>query len=249
MAAITSKGKAWELSHSIWMLWALLTFGTLNYISFFYTSYKVKQKKWFIAGIVYAILFILFMAASELPSEHWLYGTTLAVYFIGWIVSIIHVFKMRTEYLLRLEAQLLSGQKEIEIKSLKRKIAQEYGQTSLLQTAEIASSQNVIKQENIETVQQVEEKTIKKNQIDIEFIDINTANEDKIANVPGIGSLFAKKVVSVRDEVGGFNSFEHFVEALSIKPHLVEKIKPHLSFPEEVIPKQTKKPEGRIVDF
>lgn len=238
MAGITSKGKAWELSHSIWMLWAIFTFGTLNYISFFYASHKVKQKKWFIAGIVYAILFIMFMTASELPSEHWLYGTALTVYFIGWIVSIIHVFKIRTEYLLRLEAEQLSGYKEKEIKSLKRKIAQEYGQTGSLNTAEVS-----------ESVLQDEEKAVKQDTIDIQIIDINTATEDKIAKVPGIGGLFSKKVISVREEVGGFKSFDHFVEALSVKPHLVEKIKPHLSFPQAEFPEQSKKAEGRIVDF
>lgn len=83
----------------------------------------------------------------------------------------------------------------------------------------------------------------------IHIVDINMATEEEIAKVPGIGSLFAKKVVSVRNEEKGFKSFDHFVEVLLVKPHLIGKIKPHLVFSETGRPEQNKKTEGRIVDF
>ena len=51
--AITGRGKGWEMRNSIWMLWAILTFGFLNYVSFYYISYRVKQRKWFFAALIY----------------------------------------------------------------------------------------------------------------------------------------------------------------------------------------------------
>lgn len=249
MAQITEKGKGWEFRHSIWMLWAILTFGALNYISFYYISYKVKQRKWFIAGIIYSILFILVMVVSELfPTEHWVYDVTLAAYLLGWIASIVHVFKIRPEYLLRLEAKISSGHKEKEIASLKHKIAQEYGTTTASEKRDNTNT-NSIHHEQQKMVSQETINAIKETSTEIQIIDINTASEQEIAKIPGIGTIYAKKVVSVRSQENGFQSFDHFVEALSVKPHLIEKIKPHLSFPENPSIQPVKKPEGRIVDF
>ncbi|HZH60281.1 MAG TPA: helix-hairpin-helix domain-containing protein [Metabacillus sp.] len=247
MAQITNKGKVWELRNSIWMLWAILTFGALNYISLFYASYKVKQKKWFIAGIIYSIIFIFTMVITEvLPTEHWFYDLTLVAYLIGWIASIVHVFKIRPEYLLRLEAKVSSGYKEKEIESLRRKISQEYVTTSPTKNTQKSKAAS---QEQSKMVQEETVKEIKETSSEIQIIDINTASEQEIAKVPGIGSIFAKKVISVRTQENGFKSFDHFVEVLSVKPHLIGKIKPHLKFPESFSKDQVKKSEGRIVDF
>ncbi|MGQ4668129.1 ComEA family DNA-binding protein [Metabacillus halosaccharovorans] len=249
MAQITNKGKAWELRNSIWMLWAILTFGALNYISFFYASYKVKRKKWFFAAIIYSIIFILTMVVTEVvPIEHWFYDLTLAAYFIGWIFSIVHVFKIRPEYLLRLEAIVSSGYKEKEIESLKRKISQEYVTTISNEDAQKSITSTTIHKQPKE----FEQEAIKENKIspsDIQIVNVNTASEQELAKVPGIGSIFAKKVISVRNQENGFKSFDHFVEILSIKPHLIEKIKPHLNFSESSDHDVVKKSEGRIVDF
>ncbi|HHW39154.1 MAG TPA: hypothetical protein GXX18_18285 [Bacillales bacterium] len=244
MVKITNKGRVWEVRNSLWMLWAILTFGLLNYVSFFYVSYKVRQRKWFIAGLIYSILFILVMTATELPEDHWFYNAALFTYIIGWIVSIVHVFKIRTEYLLRLEAKLLSGPSEIQ--SLKRQIAREYAQANS-ERADHSFSKPIKNVLDTETTNQNE--GIQGNYSEGNVIDINKATEEEVAKVPGIGTLFAKKVISIREEVGGYKSFSHFVEVLSVKPHLVEKIKPYLHFPEEAVPQQMKKYEGRIVDF
>ncbi|CAM4239248.1 ComEA family DNA-binding protein [Lederbergia lenta] len=247
MAQITSRGKLWEYRNSIWMLWAILTLGFFNYISFFYTSYRVKQKKWFIAGIIYAILFFMMVVITEIVNrDHWLYDLFFALYLLGWIASIIHVFKMRPEYLLRLEAKVTFG-REKELESMKQMIAREYGKTN--------DSRQVEKPKvaTIKSLQQISlEEAEKDEEIGSEVvhtIDLNTATEEEIANVPGIGSLFAKKIITVRNQEKGFKSFEHFVEILSVKPHLIEKIKPYFSFSDQPNPEQTNKMEGRIVDF
>jgi DNA uptake protein ComE-like DNA-binding protein len=241
MASITTKGKAWEFRHSLWMLWVFLTFGVLNYVSFFYASYKVKQKKWFIAGIIYSIPFILMMITADTAlSEHWISDVSTMSYLIGWISSVVHVFKIRPEYLLRLEAKLSSGYKEKEIENLKKTIAREYSTTSktnIQHKLKTASKDQVIRELQPE---------INKNKA----VNINHATEEELAMVPGIGVLFAKKVISIREQENGFKSFDHFVEVLEVKPHLAEKIKPYLLFPEkEPVVASTKKSEGRVIDF
>jgi DNA uptake protein ComE-like DNA-binding protein len=237
---ITNKGIKWEIMNSIWMLWAILTFGFFNYISFFYASYKVKHRKWFIWGLLYSIPFILFMISAEVVDEkHWLNGLIFAIYFIAWIISIFHVFKIRAEYLLRLEARV--SLKANELEQLKKSIKKEYG------ALDTPSSDNTVradmKDEKFNKEERASTKTI------AGPVDINSATEEEIASIPAIGGLLAKKVVAVRDQEGGFRSLEHFAETLQLKPHVIEKIKPFVTFPTiEAAPKQSKH-EGRVVDF
>ena len=167
------------------------------------------------------------------PEEHWMTDVVIAAFLIGWIFSIVHVFKIRTEYLLRLEATITTGQKAKEIQSLKEQITREYGGT-VEAASKTAAVSRVMKQKSEEKV---------------DIVDINTASEEEIAKVPGIGALFAKKVLEARSRENGFTSLDHFVEVLSIKPHLAEKMKPYLAFPEKTQTSSLEKTEGRIVDF
>lgn len=241
-SSLTSKGKAWEYRNSLWMLWSLLTFGVFNYISFFYISRKVKQKKWFRAGIVYSVIFIFTMIAPD--SLAWLL-------ILGWIASIIHVFKVRTEYLLRLEAMQASGYKKREIDRLKETIAKEYDRPSFKNDVPDPriDEKAPVKVKSAQIVEAEHKENPEKSYVD-ERIDINTATEKEIANIPGIGSIFAAKIVTVRNQENGFQSFDHFVHILSVKPHLAERMKSHISFSNLSHNEQrVKKTEGRIVDF
>ena len=239
--SLTSKGKAWEYRNSLWMLWTLLTLGFLNYVSFFYIARKVKQKKWFRAGVVYSLFFIVFALASD---------SFATIYIISWIVSIFHIFKIRTEYLLRLEAVQASGLKNRELDKLKETIAREYDRPD---SNFVSSDTRVEERAPIMPHNQPPERDsnkIKERNIIEKSIDINTASEKEISEVPGIGSIFATKVIAVRSQENGFKSFDHFVQTLSIKPHLAEKIKSHVFFSTTSHNEQrVKKTEGRIVDF
>lgn len=241
MASVTDRGKFWELKNSIWMLWVFLTLGFFNYISFFYISYKVKQRKWFVAGILYSIPFILMMLTSDtVLSEHWLSDVGMIGYIIGFIVSVIHVIKIRPEYLLRLDAKLSSGYKEKEIDHLKKTIAREYGATPVLDKQPVLTFPTADEQINFN----------EKKEMRITQVVINEATEQELANIPGIGGLFAKKIISARSQENGFQSFKHFIDVLSVKPHLAEKIKPYLLFPEkEPVVASAQKTEGRVIDF
>ncbi|KAB2952685.1 helix-hairpin-helix domain-containing protein [Heliorestis acidaminivorans] len=118
--AITSRGKMWEFMNSFWMLW-LFTLGIFNWISFLYIGFRAKQKKWMLYGLAYAIPFMIMMMADANESLSEL-GATLAL--LIFLISLIHGFIARKEYLLRLEAlQESKGQRMAE---MKEKIASQY---------------------------------------------------------------------------------------------------------------------------
>ncbi|KKK39991.1 hypothetical protein WQ57_01605 [Mesobacillus campisalis] len=232
--SITSKGKTWEVLNSLWVLWAVATFGFFNYISFFYIAYRVKQKKWTVIGCLYAIPFILLMVISEVvPTDHWLYNTVFAAYLIGWIASIFHVFRVRPEYLLRLEAYKSVEHQGIE--KMRKNIASEYG---------VGGGEST---KQVPVVNRDEEQKISPAVQPIIPVDLNSASEKEISEIPHIGVILAKKIVSIRESTGGFATIEQFSDQLNLKPHIIEKIRPYI----KVTPMkaETSEQSGRIVDF
>ena len=56
--SVISKGKRWEILHSLWIGWTF-TLGFFNWIAFLYIGLRAKQWKWVLWGLLYAMPFIL----------------------------------------------------------------------------------------------------------------------------------------------------------------------------------------------
>ena len=56
-------------------------------------------------------------------------------------------------------------------------------------------------------------------------ININTASEEELCNIPGIGAVRAAAIVAYRQEKGGFSSIEDIMNVSGIKEGTYEKIK------------------------
>lgn len=57
------------------------------------------------------------------------------------------------------------------------------------------------------------------------LVDINTADEEELMTLPGIGSVRAEAIISYRRENGGFSSAGDIMRVPGIKESLYEKIK------------------------
>jgi hypothetical protein len=123
--SITSKGKSWELLHSLWIGWTILTLGFLNWIAFVYIGVRTKQRKWILWGLLYSgpLLFSIFYGPR---APEWLVNIGVALELLLWAVSIVHAFIARREYLLRLEA--IQQRKRQSYAQLKRQLGTEYGE-------------------------------------------------------------------------------------------------------------------------
>jgi hypothetical protein len=228
--SITSKRKAWELLNSGWILWTILTFGTLNFVSFFYIAYKVKQKKWTLWGLLYSIPFILLMTVGEtVSSEHWLHNIITLLHLVMWPISIFHAFRIRAEYLVRLE--MYQSVKKRDMEQLRKEIASEYGGMSS------PKSLVPVKQPELDDHEHVAP------------IDLNAATEQELAAVPPLGIILAKKALAKREELGGFYSIDHFGEELGLKPHVLERVRPYVKVDSKVEQVMEEDATGRIVDF
>lgn len=59
-------------------------------------------------------------------------------------------------------------------------------------------------------------------------VNINTASETELCNIPGIGAVRAAAIVAYRQEKGGFAAIEDIMNVSGIKEGTYEKIKDHI---------------------
>ncbi len=57
-------------------------------------------------------------------------------------------------------------------------------------------------------------------------IDVNTANEDDLVRLPGIGPVRAREIVRLREERGGFTSLDDLLDVKGIGPKTLEALRP-----------------------
>lgn len=96
-----SRSRAWRLVHSLWIGWTF-TLGFFSWLAFAYIGIRTGHHRWLLWAAVYAAPLTLFAVFSEVWSESWTNAALTAVILLG-IVSIVHAFLVRKEYLLRLE--------------------------------------------------------------------------------------------------------------------------------------------------
>ena len=58
-------------------------------------------------------------------------------------------------------------------------------------------------------------------------VDLNRADRDEIAALPGIGDVLASRVVASRSEEGEFERIESLARVHGIGPGIVERVRPH----------------------
>lgn len=80
-----------------------------------------------------------------------------------------------------------------------------------------------------------------------ERVNINKANEEGLAKLPGINVVKAKKLLQYRVMHGGFKSVDEFIKVAKVKPHFIEGIKANV-FLGIKMDNETK-PNERTIDF
>jgi hypothetical protein len=111
----TSRGKRWELLHSLWIGWTF-TLGFFSWVAFLYIGVRARKIRWVLWGLIYLIPFVYELAArasTKFWPSTWDYswqGTAITVsYFVIGAVSVYHAFRVRKEYLVRLDSLLEGG--------------------------------------------------------------------------------------------------------------------------------------------
>lgn len=232
-----------ELVNSWWLILPFTFPIYLNWTAFIYIGITARYRKWILYGVVYAIPGILITFLGSINSSEVnvnSMGILVIVMYLMGSVSIIHAFSLREEYFIR--SKTLNKQND---DNLRKKIFREYG------LVDWVSREN---QGHSTTIN--DEKKAVSNEFDKNYptevgsqVDINNDPEDLLVEIPGVSVILAKKAIKLRESGVYFDSAEDFCQALGLKPHMVEKIKPFIvinpSGEEETIIKN----KGRILDI
>ncbi len=100
---------------------------------------------------------------------------------------------------------------------------------------------------NKENPQEIVKETQPEAQAAAVKVDLNNADEGKIAALPGIGVVLTKRIIEERSVRGGFASLNDIAGVLGLKPYAVKRLEPLVIFNEPKKKVQTKK--GRVVDY
>ncbi|MEN6292689.1 MAG: helix-hairpin-helix domain-containing protein [Methanobacterium sp.] len=249
---VTSKGTMWEIINSWWIL-LTLPFGFSSWVAFLYIGLTAKERKWILWGAVYSLTFVMNMVIGSdpkleyfilVPENSWVITLRDCTLFILWPVSIIHAFYIRNDYLRKLESvKRLKTDSNDEYLKKKYEMEYYYGDKEKNYIKLGNPFKKFLKGED--TSKQVNVKPSK-------LVDINKDPEEEIAELPGIGIILAKKVIEIRQS-NPFKSVDELGEALGLKPHMIERIKPliviNTRFQKEDENQLESLESGRMVDY
>lgn len=194
----------WTLTHSLWLGW-LFTLGTLHWVAFLHAGVRTGRKRWIAFAVFYAMPLV---AVCMLPNHPegapytLIENGTYTWYVLSAIVSFVHGFAIRKEYMLRVQAR---DRRDDE--KLVNRIESEYG-------VELEARSTVAY-----TVQTLSGP-----------LDVNHATEDELAALPGVGVMGAEMAVAVRRRNGYFQSVESFGAAIGLKAAQIEALRPLVRF-------------------
>ncbi len=141
--AITNKGRSWEIKKSLWIILNLVFLGG---IGMFYAGKKVRVKSWMKYGVIYMLVTWISVIISPKDTKSIINNILMFTFFIAYIVCIIHSFKIRKEYLIRLEVMEMQKVEEKETDDLKCKVSREYGVTnSKISTGKLSNTKQINK--------------------------------------------------------------------------------------------------------
>ncbi len=225
---------SWELLNSLWIILTFTYF--TNWLAFIYIGITARNRRWILYGILYLLPFFItnivmsFYVDPSMINERGEVSDAFTnimgyIFMIPWLISVGHAFYVRKEYLWRLRSlkqvetveelhfqRRFKEMKNAEDRDLRRKINKEYeDKYPQLKNSDIWNkdeTENIISKKSSSLI-----------------VDINNDPEELIAELPGVGIILAKKAVKIR-ETSPFGSLEEFGEALGIKPHILEQIRP-----------------------
>ena len=239
-------GKIWEFKNSIW-LWAIILLPGFSWSAFWYVGAKTKKVKWKLAALAYGcpiilLLIVAFISGSHHKDKDWEWASTIGswlivICMISWPISIGHGWRIRKEFLLRMEAleSINHGADNYETEVLRQQIKQEYRpmapsgvKSGMVQgganlPSELSTAHSIVSTPASHPERQAvlsAEATV--------TVDLNRATVDELAALPGMNRTLARRAVEHRNTSGGFASLEDFSDELGLQPHVAERIRPHV---------------------
>jgi hypothetical protein len=191
-----------------WVLTSLIPFGWVTWAGFLFAGFRAKRTAWVIAGFVYlaitaGTLFVTSLDGNENGLDD---NLGYILMFSAWGVGICHAFLTRKPYLRRLaiidDPALEAARTAEERRAFARQVA--------------TTNPQLARDAGIGRGGGFDEAGV---------VDVNHAPVEDIADLPGIDATTARKIVAVRDGVGGFSSLEDLGMTMDLPGDIVEMLR------------------------
>lgn len=96
MCSEINRSTTWKFLHSLWIVLTFIPFASANFLAFLYVGFSARKRSWKLYGIIY---FIIDMLCFSIVNNALGVLGLLSV----WIFSIVHAFKIRKKFLIRLD--------------------------------------------------------------------------------------------------------------------------------------------------
>jgi DNA uptake protein ComE-like DNA-binding protein len=217
----------------MWIVWSFIP--TLNWVAWLHAGIRTKRWIYFLYVALYNIPFTIGMLTADRPAYAKLEDFAAGLFAATWLICPIHALLIRNKVNREIEQVNPNMQRKIPVRP----------------TATAAQTRSNANPGAAANPSQSAGQTTPP--AGASLVDLNTTEESTLAALPGVGLILAKKAVSVRQEQGGFRSFDEFCDALGLQPHIREKLRPLVTIaasPASAAPAQ-QPPElgGRVVDY
>jgi helix-hairpin-helix protein len=203
------RSKLWKVEHSWWLGLIALSAGFLTWASFAYIGLRTKRRRWQAWAAAYLMLIV---AATYLLNAYDQDSWGVAAGTIGllgcWAGGFVHGLAIRGEVL-----ELLSLDEDPRLLGARRRLLTRSAAGELARRNPALAHEAGIGQE-ADTYGGL--------------VDVNGANADELARLPGFTPALGRRVVEVRERIGGFDNVDDFANLLDLPPRLVDRIRDRL---------------------
>ncbi len=242
---------------SKWFWWCFVPY--FNWAAWIHAFARSNNRRYVFLAMIYSIPFITAAVVDGVVEAlHWseekqkpLQDGLAGVAIVFWIAGIVHVMLQKDSVDLQIierDQGNPGAQQPVRLRS-SRTTAEPVSESQVENVISgLASATPWVPPPPPQPAQQLREAQASTSPATPDRIDLNSATETQLAGLPGVGIILAKRAVIERQRRGGFGAVEEFCDALGLKPHIAEHIRPLV----EIGPKgnlQGSSSSGRVIDY
>jgi hypothetical protein len=238
-----------RMRYSWWIGWTLTIF--FNWVGFLWIGFRARNWRWSLWGLLYSVPFWASAVLTDNDAlwEGWPGDLAVIAMLVGAPISIVHAMAIRGEYARR--------RQDFDRRSASNASPSpaSASRPSLINstTAFCASSRRARAprdEDDDDTRFHVGfELDVGRIRPPGEGIELNSASEEELASLPGIGPVLAKRAVAER-QARPFESVDDFGETLGLQPRMIDRLRGLVRVEE---PEDERRGEprrgGRVVDY
>jgi hypothetical protein len=209
-----------DLVASLWVLVPLLTFGVFSGGALLYAGVRAKVRRWQVWGVVYGAVGIVATVlwtqdanVGDIDTSLGSFGLAVAFFLI--FVTTVHSLAIRADFLDRISEPRGPALRE-------RPSEREHAERVL---AERAEALEIVREDPVKARELGIGRPEVRGGYHGHLVDLNHASAGAVADLPRMDEATAKRLVALRDEVGGFASLEDAAHLLDIPPATVERLR------------------------